>query len=52
MPLGSDELLAECVRGIEELSPAYTFTICAPSLDRAATMSVWANWRGGHHYSI
>ncbi len=33
-PLGSDELLAECVRGEESISAGYTFTISALSTQR------------------
>ncbi|PWF41876.1 hypothetical protein, partial [Massilia glaciei] len=32
-PLGSDKLLAECVRGEETISDGYTFTISALSHD-------------------
>lgn len=37
-PLGTEELLAECVRGEEAISKAYTFTISALSLDAGISL--------------
>ena len=37
-PLGSEELLAECVHGTEAISEAYSFTISALSLDAGISL--------------
>jgi type VI secretion system secreted protein VgrG len=37
-PLGPEQLLAECVRGEESISEAYTFTISALSLDAGISL--------------
>jgi type VI secretion system secreted protein VgrG len=37
-PLGTEELLAECVRGEEAISEGYTFTISALSLDAGISL--------------